>query len=364
MAVAGAVLLLAAAGYGVLHVKTGLRTTGLTGAGSAGLQAPDFVGISDWENSPPLTMRQLRGRVVLIDFWTYSCINCQRTLPYLRDWWHRYRGSGLVIVGVHTPEFDFEKSVSNIRQAIHRYGVEWPVAVDSQMETWNAYQNLYWPAEYLIDKNGIIRHTRVGEGSYAETEQTIQQLLGDAGYPVRAGPGATIDPGLTQDANFQTGELYAGRLEYIGNVESYPPGQPFDFHDPAPIVEGRHQNNLIFWQGRWSINFPTQGDYAQHTRTSLPGQDYALIDYRARRVFMVAATSSAPERVYLQLDGGDLTRSEAGSDVRFDTSGHSYVTIDRSDLFSLVDRTDFTSHVLTVSPTGPGFELFSFTFGS
>jgi thiol-disulfide isomerase/thioredoxin len=365
MAVGAAIVLLGATGYGLLHAnaKVSPKTTASL-LSNGGPQAPDFTGISDWENSSPLTMHQLRGRVVLVDFWTYSCINCQRTFPFLESWWHRYGGSGLVIVGVHSPEYEFEKNISNVRQAIQRYHVDWPVAVDSQMATWNAYQNLYWPAEYLIDKTGVIRHTESGEGGYGDTEAAIQLLLRDAGYAIHASAGPSIDPGLTRDANLQTVELYGGNPDSIGNEVSYPPGQPFDFHDPGTISTGRHQANLIFYQGRWSINLPEEGDHAQHARASPPGQDYALINYRARRVYMVAAASGSPERVYLRLDGADLKPSDAGSDVKFDSSGRSYADIDRSDNFSLVNRTDFTRHELTVSPTGTGFQLFSFTFGS
>ncbi|HKV29967.1 MAG TPA: redoxin domain-containing protein [Candidatus Dormibacteraeota bacterium] len=360
-----ALLLVIGVTYALLHGSAGLGSS--VGSGplpSGGSRAPEFVGITDWENGPALQISQLRGKVVLVDFWTYSCINCQRTFPFLRDWWHKYRDSGLVIVGVHSPEFDFEKSVPNIRQAITHYGVEWPVAVDSQMATWNAYQNQYWPAEYLIDKNGLIRDTHFGEGNYDQTERNIRLLLNEAGHGVLASPGASIDAGITQDANAQTRELYAGRQEFYGNQQAFTPGQPFDFHDPAPIVEGTHSDNLIYWQGRWTIHDPSQGEYAQHARSSSSGQDYALIDYRARQVFMVAATASTTQRVYLQLDGRDLAPTDAGADVRFDGSGHAYADIDRSDLFALVKRADFTRHVLTVSPTGTGFELFTFTFGS
>jgi thiol-disulfide isomerase/thioredoxin len=365
MAVAAALLLLAAGVYGLRHANAKVSPKTVSSVLSkGGPQAPEFTGISDWENSAPLTMHQLRGRVVLVDFWTYSCINCQRTFPFLESWSHRYGATGLVIVGVHSPEYEFEKTISNVRQAIQRYHVDWPVAVDSQLATWNAYQNQYWPAEYLIDKNGVIRHTELGEGGYADTEAAIQLLLRNAGFVVHTSAGPTIDPGLTQDANLQTVELYGGNPDSIGNQESYAPGQAFDFHDPGTLSTGHHQANVIFYQGRWSINLPGEGDHAQHSRASPPGQDYALINYRARRVYMVAATSGSPERVYLRLDGADLKPSDAGSDVKFDSSGHAYVDIDRSDNFSLVNRTDFTRHELTVSPTGPGFQLFSFTFGS
>jgi thiol-disulfide isomerase/thioredoxin len=365
MAGAVALVLLAGAGYGLLHANASVSpgpTSSLLSNG--GPQAPEFAGITDWENSPPLTMGRLRGKVVLIDFWTYSCINCQRTFPFLKSWWQRYQHSGLIIVGVHSPEYGFEKNTSNVRQAIRHYGVDWPVALDPQMDTWNAYQNSYWPTEYLVDKKGIIRHTQPGEGGYADTEQAIRLLLRDAGYAVPAIAGPTIDPGLTQDANHQTPELSGGSPDSIGNGDRYQTGAPFDFHDPGPISTGQHQANAIFYQGRWTIDLSDAGDHAQHARVSSPGQDYAVINYRARRVFMVAATPGPPERVYLRLDGADLRPSDAGSDVRFDGSGHAYVDIDRSDNFSVVSRTDFSRHELSVSPTGSGFELFSFTFGS
>src|ERR1700730_2499237 len=184
------IVLVIAVGYGVTHGSQ-LTTTGggtpligfpgvtLNGTGAA---APDFQGIVDWENSKPLTLAGLRGKVVLVDFWTYSCINCQNTFPYLRRWYQAYKDQGLVIVGVHSPEFEFEKSVPNIRQAIKHYDVTWPVAVDSAMATWNAYGKQYWPAEYFIDKAGKVRHSHFGEGEYDKTEKVIRGLLAEAGH--------------------------------------------------------------------------------------------------------------------------------------------------------------------------------------
>jgi len=188
-----AIILVVAIGYGIAHGPS--LSAGLSGAGlqSNGATAPEFKGIVDWENSPPLTLASLRGKVVLVDFWTYSCINCQNTFPYLRRWYRAYKDQGLVIVGVHSPEFDFEKNVANIRQAIQRYNVLWPVAVDSNMTTWNAYSNQYWPAEYLIDKNGAVRDTHFGEGQYDQTEQSIRSLLAEAGHKVGAA-GADAGP--------------------------------------------------------------------------------------------------------------------------------------------------------------------------
>nr|WP_233259649.1 redoxin family protein [Ramlibacter sp. WS9] len=139
--------------------------------------APEFTGIDQWLNSPALTMAGLRGKVVLVDFWTYSCINCLRTLPYVNRWAEKYGGQGLVVVGVHTPEFAFERSTPNVQTAMKRFGVKHPVAQDNRYATWRAYSNQYWPAEYLVDKRGRIVRKHFGEGGYAEMEEAIRTLL-------------------------------------------------------------------------------------------------------------------------------------------------------------------------------------------
>lgn len=146
--------------------------------GNAGAAAaPGFKGIDTWLNSAPLTMEGLRGKVVLVDFWTYDCINCIRTLPYIARWHQAYKDKGLVVVGVHTPEYAFERSTANVRAAMQRFGITYPVAQDNRYATWEAYGNRYWPAVYLVDKQGRIAYTHFGEGRYAETEAAIQRLL-------------------------------------------------------------------------------------------------------------------------------------------------------------------------------------------
>lgn len=145
--------------------------------------APEFAGIDQWLNSPPLTMAGLRGKVVLIDFWTYACINCLRTLPHINRWAATYRDQGLVVVGVHTPEFPFERSTANVQTAMRRFGVKHPVAQDNSYRTWKAYDNKYWPATYLIDARGHIRYKHFGEGHYEQTEAAIRALLAAAGKP-------------------------------------------------------------------------------------------------------------------------------------------------------------------------------------
>jgi len=161
--------------------KLALATVFLTSVGHAAAMpsepAPEFTGIEKWLNSDPLTLQQLRGKVVLVDFWTYTCINCIHTIPYVKEWNEKYKDKGLVVVGVHTPEFPFERLTSNVEQAIKRFGITYPVAQDNRYATWKAYNNLYWPAFYLIDKEGRITYTHFGEGRYKETEAEIQRLL-------------------------------------------------------------------------------------------------------------------------------------------------------------------------------------------
>lgn len=140
--------------------------------------APDFVGISGWLNSAPLSIASLRGKVVLVDFWTYGCINCVRTLPHVTQLYEKYKDKGLVVVGIHTPEFPFEHSTGNVQAALKRHGIRYPVAQDNNSATWNAYRNQYWPAQYIVDRSGKIVFTHAGEGQYEDIERTIQKLLG------------------------------------------------------------------------------------------------------------------------------------------------------------------------------------------
>jgi thiol-disulfide isomerase/thioredoxin len=205
--------------------------------------APPFTGISEWLHSRPLTLDQVRGKVVLVDFWTYSCINCLRTLPHLEAWHRRYRKAGLVIVGVHTPEFAFEHVVSNVREASRKLGVRYPVAIDNDYDTWNAYGNDAWPAEYLIDRRGHVREIKKGEGQYDETERSIRTLLGESG---------TTQLAMVKDRtprHLTTPESYLGwaRLaRYVGSPIT--PDRPAAYRFPREIA----LNNLAY-AGRWTV---------------------------------------------------------------------------------------------------------------
>ena len=208
--------------------------------------APEFRGIVRWLNTSgdrPLTMEKLRGKVVLIDFWTYSCINCLRTLPHVKAWDRAYRDAGLVIVGVHSPEFAFERVASNVEAAVHKLGVEYPVALDNGFETWNAYKNQYWPAKYLIDRSGRVRYTHFGEGEYEETEATIRSLLGEQARTV-----ATRLPDQTPD-EITTPESYLGYLRlarFAGGQIAPDRFAPYEF-------PGELEDDELAYAGSWRV---------------------------------------------------------------------------------------------------------------
>jgi cytochrome c biogenesis protein CcdA/thiol-disulfide isomerase/thioredoxin len=266
-------------------------------------RAPNFAGISEWINTPggrSLSMRGLRGKVVLVDFWTYSCINCLRTLPHLKAWDAAYRKAGLVIVGVHTPEFSFEHVSSNVRSAVKRLGVRYPVALDNDYKTWNAYSNQYWPADYVIDRNGRVRDTHFGEGAYAATERLIQRLLGESASRSLTGVADTTPQDLTTPESY----LGAARLERfasgtvkLNKVATYRFPRDLDQNDLAYAGRWRVEVQRIVAarDARLRLHF-----HAQHVYLVLGGKGTvrALVNGRIARTVRV---SGAP-RLYTILD--------------------------------------------------------------
>ena len=306
-------------------------------------EAPEFVGNEHWFNTPgdrPLTLRGLRGRVVLVDFWTYSCINCIRTLPYLKAWDERYRKDGLTIVGVHSPEFPFERDPGNVEEAIERNDIRYPVAQDNELQTWNAYQNAYWPAEYFIDAQGRVRYTHFGEGEYGEKEQVIRELLAEAGHPVgRSMAGAH---GIEPETGVTTPESYLGS----GRAERFTNGLLsqglHDFRAPAAVPP----DNLAY-RGPWRIEL----DSATAAGGSLE------LDFGARRVYLVLGTvDGKPRRVKVTLDGKPIGAA-AGADVHGGT-----VTVRAQRLYDLVDLPRVGHHLLRLEPEA-GTMGYAFTFG-
>src|SRR4051794_32399481 len=287
--------------------------------------APDFRGISEWFNSKPLRLQQLRGKVVLVDFWTYSCINCLRTLPHLKAWWKDYHAVGLEIVGVHTPEFGFEAVPHNVSAATKQLGVSWPVALDPKYKTWNAYQNQYWPAEYLIDKRGDIRNEHFGEGEYGRTEGLIRRLLGEPG-PARAELADMTPTELT------TPETYLGYGHQLADyVGSHPvPDREHDYTSPKDLTQ-----NSWALSGRWRLG-------REHT-TSARKATLAL-HFHARNIYLVMGGRG---RVSVSVDGHRLQTIAVRGISR---------------LYTLLSQPQLIDGQLRLSFT-PGVSVYSFTFG-
>jgi len=307
-------------------------------------KAPEFVGTERWFNTPddqPLTLKSLRGRVVLVDFWTYSCINCLRTLPYLKAWDARYRKDGLTIVGVHTPEFPFERDAGNVEEAIERNGIHYPVVQDNEQQTWSAYGNQYWPAEYFIDAHGNVRYVHFGEGEYGEKEEVIRQLLAEAGD--RVGKRMSGARGIEASAGVTTPETYLGvaRAERFTNPELSP--GLHDFRAPPRVPP-----NEFALRGPWREEF--------HSATAAGGS--LELNFGARHVYLVLGTATGkPRHVRVLLDGKPIEAAAAGADVH-----GSEVIVDSQRLYELVDLPRVGHHLLRLEPEA-GVTGYAFTFG-
>ncbi|MFA7059438.1 MAG: cytochrome c biogenesis protein DipZ [Pedobacter sp.] len=304
--------------------------------------APELIGIQDWLNSKPQTLSGLKGKVVLIDFWTYSCINCVRTLPYITGWDRQYRDKGLVIIGVHAPEFEFEKNVANIKSAIARYGIGYPVAVDNDLETWLNYKNRYWPAHYLIDKNGQVVYTHFGEGDYDVTENNIRYLLG-LKSKAEVMPPTNESPTVTD----QTPETYLG-YKRAGNFAGASPLK----HDTIASYQTTASLPKHHWTlgGKWRV----EGE-----RITAQDSDAVLtLNFTSRKVFLVMGTSGGKQQeIRLSMNGQPLGEN-AGKDVHEDA-----VLINGHTLYELVNQASPKTGLLEIKTLAPGFEAYAFTFG-
>ena len=378
-----------AAGEQPTEAVSGERSPRLTAAnippcegsrgGRIGDCAPEFQGTQEWINSEPLTMDGLRGNVVLIDFWTYTCVNCIRTLPFLREWHDRYSGEGLVIVGVHTPEFEFEKIYRNVVDSTVEEGVAWPVVQDNEFSVWRSYSNRYWPAKYLIDQTGVVRYTHFGEGKYAETEEMIRKLLAEAGMSAAQEMPLPEDQGrdetFMQRGTDVTRELFAGWKfsvvqqrggfgqpdEYLQAAKaSFDTGEeigvPRDFEAPAAL-----QRNLIYFHGPWAIG----PESARHAEATGHFDHYLALKYSARSVNAVLTSDSGePYRVRVTVNGDYLTDENKGADVIIGADGISYIEVTTPKLYKIVEHPTWeASQILRLSSMSNDFGLFSFTFG-
>lgn len=291
--------------------------------------APEFAGISQWLNSPPLTMRGLRGKVVLIDFWAYSCINCLRTLPYVTRWYDTYRDKGFVVVGVHTPEFDFEHDAANVERAIKHFNIHYPVAMDNNAETWKAWNNHYWPAEYLVNQQGEVVARHFGEGAYSAMENAIRSLLGLPPVP------AVTDAAYANLARVKTPEMEFGsafRMHFLAN----PAGDPAQINDYRGT--GSVPPNKYVLQGRWRID-------SMHAMLA-GGKGAIRLHFHAGKVFMVASSPS-PVTLTITVDGKPQPP----------------VTVQESGMYTLFKSDDYSDHEIVIDVPKSGFQAYSFTFG-
>jgi cytochrome c biogenesis protein CcdA/thiol-disulfide isomerase/thioredoxin len=314
---------------------------------------PPLSGATTWINSPPLTREQLRGKVVVVDFWTYSCINCLRALPYVRAWAEKYKDQGLVVIGVHTPEFAFEKSEANVREAVARLGVAYPVAMDNDFAVWRAFKNQYWPAHYFIDAQGRIRHHHFGEGDYDGSERVIQQLLKEAGAADVASDlvqvqaqGAEAAADMAQLASPET---------YVGYARAENFRSPGGFARDAVKTYGPAALQLNDWSlaGSWRVT-------REHAALTAPGGRLAF-RFKARDLHLVMGPGQgdAGVRFRVRIDGA-APGSDAGSDIDAQGQGR----VDRQRLYQLIRQVGpVRERTFEIEFLDPGVQVFAFTFG-
>jgi cytochrome c biogenesis protein CcdA/thiol-disulfide isomerase/thioredoxin len=319
----------------------GVKTPSLSDLGPA----PDFTDTQRWFNTPgsrPLALAGLRGHVVLVDFWTYTCINCIRTLPFLKGLYATYHPYGLEIVGVEAPEFTFEQQAGNVEQAVRSDGIRYPVVQDNNLATWNAYQNQYWPAEYLIDARGEVRHTQFGEGDYKQSEAAVRQLLHDAG--VARLPMPMTANAIMPSAGLNTPETYLDAHRAMGFAQPLQPGVHFYAGVTNP------QLNEFGLHGTWRVS--------SEASTAVSSGASIAAGFQASQVYLVLTSAgNTPRSVHVLLDGRPIRPRAAGADVHGGA-----VTVTGQRLYSLVSLRAAEQHALTVE-VPPGVSAYDFTFG-
>ncbi len=325
-----------------------------------------FDGNTGWLNSAPLTPADLHGKIVLVDFWEYTCVNCLRVLPYEKTWYDRYKQYGFVIVGVHTPEFHFSGETANVAAAATRLGVSWPIVLDSEGVIWQRYDNQFWPHEFLVDGNGRVVLDHVGEGDYPATETAIQTLIRKQRPGVElpkpmallpadsyTKPGAVCYP--------QTPEVYVGLWRSpdaaLGNREGYHRGEVVTYRDPGH----NHFDGFVYLQGPW---FNAEQAMV-HARSDDAAVDHLDLRYHAIEVVSVLKPESGkPITVYVEQDGKPLSKADAGADIRYDADDRAYVIVDEPRAYELVMNRHFGHHDLRLRPVEYGLGVYTFAFES
>lgn len=321
-----------------------------------------FDGAKGWLNSSPLTPADLKGKVVLVDVWEYTCINCLRTLPYLKAWYDRYHSDGFEIIGVHTPEFDFSGDDKNVTDATKRLGITWPVALDNDDAIFKRYDAGGWPAEYLYDQDGNLVETQHGEGNYPQTEAKIQSLLKAKDKSLKLPAIMALLPQDSYDKPGalcypQTPEMFVGTWHGV-NIADQPSGRDpsgaLQFSDP-----GNHGDNSIYLQGYWNETQTHEG-----MSTAGPGA-YLALDYEAIQVVgVIKPESGGSQRVDVTQDGKPVSHDDAGKDLQFDANGSTYLTIDAPRAYDIIMNKHYGKHELKFSPQRYGIGFYDFAFES
>jgi thiol-disulfide isomerase/thioredoxin len=354
---------LAAAAVGAIVLIVGAAVAVRGAIERVDAPAPDFS-CTLCLNHKPFKLSDLRGKVVLVDFWEYTCINCIRTFPYLRRWDRLYRPLGLVIVGVHTPEFEFAKDPKLVADAARRFRFDFPIAVDSDYKIWYAFHNEAWPADYLIDKSGNVAYMHVGEGEYGDFERKIQQLLSEANprldfndpkYKIPGAENVELFGGVCMRATPETYLGFARGLN-IANPGGEDRIRQTMYEAPKEIPLDDFALN-----GRW-LAAP---EYLRHAvQAEVPG-DSVELHYRAKSVYLVAGSDdSTPKRLYVTQDGKPLPKDSRGVDLRADRDGRTYIELAGKRMYYVVSNPEFGGHLLRLYALEPGLSLYSFTFGN
>ena len=332
------------------------------------IKAPEFAQISGYINTPnnsPLTLSSLKGKVVLVYIWTYTCINSIRPMPYIHDWNQKYSNNGLVIVGVHSPEFQFEKNFDNVKRAVQRFGITYPVVLDSDHGTWNAYGNNYWPRYYLIDTQGNIRYDYIGEGSYDQIEKSIQSLLAERAALKGAKeisfdtqPTTVIKPGSLYYVDLRqnmTPEIYIGydtARTQLGNPEGFKPDQTVSYSIPST---SKFEPHIVYLQGNWKNN--PDGMELQNDTGRI------VLTYYAKSVNIIAGGKGGGVVFNDKGIKGAAAALTSNNSLGEDLSSDGSFRIDGQRLYNLAIHNNYAAHTIVIDVKGKGFQFYTFTFG-
>lgn len=319
---------------------------------------PLIGGPESWMNTGGKSLDARTGVVYLIDFWDYTCVNCIRTLPYVREWHDRYKDKGLVVVGIHTPEFGFAKKHEVVQEAVDMFAIDYPVLLDPDYENWNVYANRYWPHKFLVGPDGKIIYDHAGEGAYGETEAMIQQALREINPTVKLPKPMTPATGANKPGAVcypMTPELYVGyRRGNMGSPEGYRDDEIVDYTDPGGHIDGKIYASGLFYN---------DAECLRHADKTVQPEDYIAIRYHALDVNAVMRPEGGEYEVIVTQDGHPLDPADAGPDV-FLAEGQSRITVDQPRMYKIVENREFGTHELKLSSNSDSFAIYAFTFGS